>query len=1502
MMLSERDMMQQHQCNYCSRTLSSLSALQRHIKSCQYKNLSHQENPGLKTSPPDANMNQGLTRNFILPPIPSQLTIMIHQEKNYSRSEEPKITLKKISDSTSKDEDLLYQNFIPTSVSSGSTTTCEETFSNFSLSKTRIKTEHNDESNSELAERTCTLQNFLIPQKGDFQECYITTHGDGINFIHKDSSSLDSNQNIATGGEFTQGKVACSLSEDSMIDNQLTVFKTEPKDVDNTSEVGIIQNKEFGDFQLDVSHGSLTEGALLEDINRCSDNPLSSPEPDMSVRPVDTYGSSTVSSCALQLIQVSCAKSSLLPSVFAENHSETVHSPELGNDDPSVSGCGTGVKCEVVSTSYSHDHLVNTLSQVNDNFTHDSEGSFQSRRNVSSPGAKKGTMLQETMDISKHSLIPVSVGTVFTQQNNNHKSGEPIQVPDRQQFSVCMEDNNFTDKDDVFTPKESLCSQEKIKSVKSKPPAKKPLLTCEVCNKTYRCRSSFKKHISGHAVATFFVCKYCGQTFQQKNIFLAHIDLHEQNALHLSLSETCRSNSQTPSSFLWKSRTVQSRFDTPISTQCLSTGLLQAVSKKQTDKRKNNSSNLLQDDLVSSSNLKSWNQEQFCEEQRTCETCDMIFQNVHEYVVHQRLCTGQKKTVGNYLQNSIISEGKKTVPITYKLDKSLAFSTKRLKKGNPSSVLKTKNTSKQLFCTICCRDFSKIENYVRHKRFHSYRCLVYTCQYCGQFFSKRVLLDFHEKNHRETRRCKYCNLPLTDKIALKQHMIDMHSGYRILLFSNNTTDFGFSRRMWDSPKILTSINNKTNKGNISSLDFANKNVCQCSHCLGEFGNREAMSRHVCKKPVYPQQLDQGKFFCDVCHQIFFSPEQLQEHLKHLHVKVDLYRCEVCGVWGRKEELERHVLAHMSKMGHFVSTDQKSFKVGGKFLSTATDITENSKSLKIVPLKKAPPEVFQKKQLHTVSLNKGKSKAKHPRTVKSGKLHEVVTSQNRSHQESNLFAMTSSHISQNQFLLRKRLLTNNSDVKGHSLVGTRIGKILVKNIPVCSQQSTVKNSQTGVSVKRIRPNSGDLNRSMLSNLSSLFEVEKVNQFTSQDQQTKILERPLLSSEEKQSENTARSNLSRNPDDSLIRSRLLSNHIENLERSRLLGNQSENHERGMLVLNNRGDTDRLPSKQTENYDRNRLSNSSNESENNNQLRNKCSENYDRNQNVNLVNKRSPASNNLHENLVTNRVNQVENLNRIKISSSCNPNQTSLTTGLDENSDRSRPPNFGSQHEQSYRNSPNHSTERKRLSISNEIEVSGVNELQKMGISTLLRSDSHAESSSSPCSASEQSEKDFMTSYRYQDKDLDNELTNYNSENRTIEISQLPVANNKSDNDDNRQMCHNKSVVSDTRKLWNTGGHMDRNVEYCLPCEEYIPLHLFSGHLLEKHMDGGERSDFFLDLPYLPGNEEMMDVSEEDPGLYEGLSIDDIFEEETSGTTLETELTSEREGSIIFNENNP
>lgn len=70
--------------------------------------------------------------------------------------------------------------------------------------------------------------------------------------------------------------------------------------------------------------------------------------------------------------------------------------------------------------------------------------------------------------------------------------------------------------------------------------------------------------------------------------------------------------------------------------------------------------------------------------------------------------------------------------------------------------------------------------------------------------------------------------------------------------------------------------------------------------------------------------DTQSFVCELCSKCFTRQNLLDDHSKILHKLMDWYQCLVCSFSGPKEEMLKHMLIHMYKVGSFVVGDIADF--------------------------------------------------------------------------------------------------------------------------------------------------------------------------------------------------------------------------------------------------------------------------------------------------------------------------------------------------------------------------------------------------------------------------------------------------------------------------------------------------------------------------------------------------------------------------------------------------
>ncbi|XP_054278843.1 zinc finger protein 699-like isoform X2 [Macrosteles quadrilineatus] len=262
--------------------------------------------------------------------------------------------------------------------------------------------------------------------------------------------------------------------------------------------------------------------------------------------------------------------------------------------------------------------------------------------------------------------------------------------------------------------------------------------------------------------------------------------------------------------------------------------------------------------------------------------------------------------------------------------------------------LKLTHPGSDVMCEVCLEMFKNSEDLETHLASH--KLTTFTCDKCGQTFSRRQQYQLHVKEH-EKYKCKMCSEGFSSKKAAEAHAATGHSvqglepqlqcaqcgqlfltrsqlnnhmmehtgekklycekckltfkrlwNYRNHLESNEHLQGDAPKQLLACPQCGKTFTNKNNlRVHISRVHKANKEHA-CPHCDYKTKVRNNLKRHIASHTEKPQ------FVCDKCGGQFHTKASLQEHDLRLHNDSKDFSCDKCGtVFSRSSDLNRHLL-------------------------------------------------------------------------------------------------------------------------------------------------------------------------------------------------------------------------------------------------------------------------------------------------------------------------------------------------------------------------------------------------------------------------------------------------------------------------------------------------------------------------------------------------------------------------------------------------------------------
>ncbi|XP_072019096.1 uncharacterized protein [Amphiura filiformis] len=376
------------------------------------------------------------------------------------------------------------------------------------------------------------------------------------------------------------------------------------------------------------------------------------------------------------------------------------------------------------------------------------------------------------------------------------------------------------------------------------------ILSCQHCNKAYKCKTSLQKHIKNHErdqkIETEIVCIYCDMKFKGKQSLATHKKRHR--------GETPFECMQCLEKFLSREELTQHR---------TSHVDKKALSCHQCNRAFKSRKNLL---MHINSNFEC---NKHCE--MVCMYCDRKVKGKAGLISHMKRHVGETPFECKQCGDKFASGEELIQHRTNHVDDKIALKCHHCVKTFPTLAKLQKHLSKfttgykrkRLICDKCgIRLDSNYQRDIHMREAHTGE-EIFKCTNCGKKFLQESELSQHVETGCESLRCEECDKLFKRKSFLKDHMISMHSK--------------------EMPPHL-----------------------QCKYCFKSLSSERQLQKHI--KRVH-EIGDSELSICEFCGKIFTLEVYLRKHIQSRHPDTLQYECTQCG---HKSASSRYLAAHITR--------------------------------------------------------------------------------------------------------------------------------------------------------------------------------------------------------------------------------------------------------------------------------------------------------------------------------------------------------------------------------------------------------------------------------------------------------------------------------------------------------------------------------------------------------------------------------------------------------------
>ena len=256
-------------------------------------------------------------------------------------------------------------------------------------------------------------------------------------------------------------------------------------------------------------------------------------------------------------------------------------------------------------------------------------------------------------------------------------------------------------------------------------------------------------------------------------------------------------------------------------------------------------------------------------------------------------------------------------------------------------------------CKLCEALFPKLQDLKNH-----IKVLHNKCEFCEKSFFKEEKLKRHIRFHHKSHKCDSCDKSFSNIIVLKKHKRIFHASHKC-----DSCDKSFSNiRVLKKHKRIFHAAGKS-KQEISDKE---KNYQSCDLCEKSFSTSENLEAHLytghgkeykcesCNQSfIYTKTLEKHKTkceihrMCEICEKTFYNAENLKGHILTVHEERKDHKCDICDKsFSFAISLKKHInFIHEGRKDYECQSCGKSFTTGQSLRNHFQIVHEGRKDCK-----------------------------------------------------------------------------------------------------------------------------------------------------------------------------------------------------------------------------------------------------------------------------------------------------------------------------------------------------------------------------------------------------------------------------------------------------------------------------------------------------------------------------------------------------------------------------